>query len=260
MYRLYVDEVGSDSLTHLQKDKHRYLSLTGVALRIDHARDVLKVNIGRLKADIFGRDPDEPFYLHRTDILGYKGPFQALRSAGNRDDFNNAIMQIFTNTDYKVITALIDKKWMVQRTHWMRDHPYHYLLEILVEKYVQFLERQDAIGDIMPESRQKKDRLLQAEYDRLRADGCDFVAVDRIESRLPGSKLKFRKKPDEIAGLELCDLIAHPSHILVRAKMGHDVNLGPFSTRVCRVLWAQKYDRSPYNGDIMGYGIKHLPR
>jgi len=28
MYRLYVDEVGTDDLTHVEKDKHRFLSLT----------------------------------------------------------------------------------------------------------------------------------------------------------------------------------------------------------------------------------------
>ena len=41
MYRLYVDEVGGDDLTHVDKDKHRYLSLTGVAMTIDEARDNL---------------------------------------------------------------------------------------------------------------------------------------------------------------------------------------------------------------------------
>jgi hypothetical protein len=40
-----------------------------------------------------------------------------------------------------------------------------------------------------------------------------------------------------------------------RQKMGHDVTRGPF----CIQLWASKYDRSPYNGRIKGYGYKHLP-
>jgi hypothetical protein len=37
LYRLYVDEVGTDAITHLDKDKHRYLSLTGVAMDLEHA-------------------------------------------------------------------------------------------------------------------------------------------------------------------------------------------------------------------------------
>ena len=36
MYRLYVDEVGTDDLVHLEKDKHRYLSLTQLCDLIAH--------------------------------------------------------------------------------------------------------------------------------------------------------------------------------------------------------------------------------
>jgi hypothetical protein len=38
-YRLYVDEVGNDDLAHVQNELHRYLSLTGVAMSLDYARD-----------------------------------------------------------------------------------------------------------------------------------------------------------------------------------------------------------------------------
>jgi hypothetical protein len=57
MYRLYVDEVGTDNLVHLEKDKHRYLSLTGVALKIADARDHLAPTMNRIKARIFDHFP-----------------------------------------------------------------------------------------------------------------------------------------------------------------------------------------------------------
>ena len=41
MIRFYVDEQGTDTLSNLHIDKHRYLSLTGVAIDVAHARDVL---------------------------------------------------------------------------------------------------------------------------------------------------------------------------------------------------------------------------
>lgn len=260
MIRLYVDEQGTDTLNNLDRDRHRFLSLTGVAIDVTHARDHLVPALNRLKADLFDEDPDAPIILHRTDILGGKGPFQAIRSdADFRNAFNSRIMQIFRETNYKVITALVDKQWMVRQLHWNRKHPYHYLLEVLVEKYVQYLEsRARSIGDIMPESRQDKDALLQAEYDRIRENGTDYVDADRIRSALRGGKLKFRRKPDNVAGLQLCDLLAHPSHMYVREKMGHDVNLGPFAREICQELIANKYDRSGW-GTIRGYGYKHLP-
>ena len=260
MYRLYVDEVGTDDLTHLVRDRHRYLSLTGVAMQINHARDVLEPNLNWIKANVFDHDPDDPLILHRKEILGFKGVYQRLRNEATHDLFNRAILRIFRNTEYRVITALIDKQWMVRQEHWERRHPYHYLMEILVEKYAQFLERHRDIGDIMPESRQSKDQLLQNAYTRVIEQGCDFVNAERISAVIRAKKLKFRKKKDNIAGLQLCDLIAHPSHIFVRGRMNHEVDLGPFAIQVAEILWQDRYDRSPYNGQVVGYGIKHLPQ
>ena len=146
----------------------------------------------------------------------------------------------------------------MKQSHWSLTHPYHYLMNILVEKYVQFLERKGAIGDIMPEGREGKDALLQTVYSGLRASGTEYVNAVRIKAVLRGDKLKFRKKKDNIAGLQLCDLLAHPSHIYIRSKMGHAVDLGPFAKKVCNVLVVHKYDRSS-SGKIQGYGYKHLP-
>lgn len=261
MYRLYVDEVGTDSLKNTDTDKDRFLSLTGVAMKVDHARDYLGPAIEKLKFDLFPRDPDDPpLVLHRKDIMGGKGCYERLRIDQKlRDDFNARIMSIYRDAEYHVITALIDKKWMASQRHWGRTHPYHYLLEILVEKYTQFLERKRSIGDIMPESRQGKDLLLQREYDRIRSSGTQYVSAERIASMLRGGKLKFRTKVHNIAGLQLCDLLAHPSHIYVRDRMGHTVSLGPFAKEVCEILVKSKYDRAGWTGQIKGYGYKHLP-
>lgn len=261
MYRLYVDEVGTDTLKNLDTDRDRFLSLTGIAMKVDHAREHLAPAIEKLKYDLFPQDPDDPpLVLHRKEIMGGKGCFGRVRSDDAfRDTFNTRILDIYRNTQYNVITALIDKRWMADQRHWDRRHPYHYLLEILVEKFVQFLERKRAIGDIMPESRQGKDALLQKEYDRIRKDGTQYVKADRIASALRGSKLKFRTKAHNIAGLQLCDMLAHPSHIYVRDRMGHKVALGPFARIVCEILVQSKYDRAGWTGQIKGYGYKHLP-
>jgi hypothetical protein len=71
MFRLYVDEVGTASLTHLDQDKHRYLSLTGVAIDIRHAADALEPNMNWIKASVLNHDPDSPIIFHRTDIMGF---------------------------------------------------------------------------------------------------------------------------------------------------------------------------------------------
>jgi hypothetical protein len=169
-------------------------------------------------------------------------------------------MRLIKSSEYAVITALIDKQWMLRQQHWQKTHPYHYLMEILVEKYVRYLEREGSVGDIMPESRGKKDGLLQQAYDETRANGTPWVTKAAIAKALPGARLKCRHKRDNIAGLQLCDLLAHPSHINIRRRMKHAVTPGVFALEVATILEEEKYDRSPATGKVVGYGIKYLPQ
>ena len=215
--------------------------------------------MAQIKRDIFKHDPDHPVILHRKEIINKKGVFGVLRDPAICQIFDDRLIQFLTDTDYAVITAVIDKKAMMAKEYWSQKHPYHYLMEILVEKYTQWLERKSSTGDIMPEMRRgKKDQALQRAFFTVRTFGTYFVKPDRIAARLPAKHLKFRSKAENITGLQICDLIAHPSHIHVRALQKHPVTLGPFGARVVPILTATKYDRS-YWGRISGYGIKYLP-
>ncbi len=259
MYRLYVDEVGNDDVSSLDNENERFLSLTGVIMTVRDARDFLGVRMDSLKIDLFNHDPDDPVVLHRKKILKASGPFATLQEPARRAIFDSRIMTIKQETPYRVITALLDKRAMLRKHHWRSRHPYHFLMEVLVEKFVQFLERHQAIGDIMPESRMgKKDENLQKAFIDARDRGTYYVSQDRIRRRLPSCHLKFRRKQDNIAGLQLADLLAHPSHMVIREMMGHDVALGPYCQRVKNLLLHEKYDRSE-KGRILGYGVKWLP-
>jgi hypothetical protein len=259
MYRLYVDEVGTDDLGHLDEDHERYLSLTGIAMKIDDARDDLTPKMNWIKTTVFGHDADDPVIFHRRKIVQRKQAFGILNDETKRDLFDRAMMRIFQSCPYSVITVVIDKRAMVRKANWRERHPYHYLMAILADKYTRFLERKGSIGDIMPEARMgKKDAQLQAAYEAVRRDGVFYVSGAQICRAIPSQNLKLRPKSDNIAGLQLADLLAHPSHMLVRERQGHAVQLGNFCQRVKPVLLEQKYDRSN-SGTVMGYGMKWLP-
>lgn len=260
MYRLYVDEVGTDDMANLDEENHRYLSLTGVAIDISHARDHLLPACDWIKAKILDQDPDEPIIFHRADIVKRKKAFGVLRDADKARLFDKAIMRLLSSTEYTVISALVDKKALASKEEWRKNHPYHFLMEILIEKYVQLLERRKSRGDIMPEGRKgKKDSALQNAFLGVCSEGTYYVGKSRISERLTTTNnLKFRYKKDNIAGQQLCDLIAHPSHIYIRQRQGHDVNPGAFCQQVIKLLTSSKYDRSG-TGKISGYGIKYFP-
>jgi Protein of unknown function (DUF3800) len=256
MFRLYIDEVGTDAVTHLDKDKHRYLSLSGCAMDLTHAATVLEPKMDWIKANILQHDPDSPAIFHRTDILGRKGIFEKLRENAVCARFDEAILRLLSSTNFVLITAFMDKQAMMNKENWRNKEPYFYLMEIILEKYTQFLERGKSIGDIMPESRGlAKDSLLQEAYLKVRNKGTYYVAKERMEAAVPSKHLKFRWKKDNIAGLQLCDLVAHPSHMIIREKIGHDVDLGVFTQKIRPILQDVKYDRSKA-GSIWGYGMK----
>lgn len=256
---MYLDEVGVEAMKRFHDDNFRFLSLTGVVMKINHARDYLAPAFDRIKADIFDQDPDTPICFHRVDIRNRRGPFEPLNSEETREEFDRRILQVMSDADYRVITAIIDKQWMTTQLHWQQTHPYHFLMEIIVEKYARYLERMHSVGDIMPEARgNNQDKELQRHFYRYRLMGTRYAGCEVTRKRLPAKQLKFRTKKDNVAGLQLCDLLAHPSHFTIRQNLRHEVHLGPFAERVSELLVRQKYDRSWY-GEVRGYGFKHLP-
>lgn len=229
-------------------------------MKRDSARDYLVPALNRLKGDIFNEDPDTPICLHRADIRRSKGPFERLNDDDRREDFNRRVLRTMRDASYSAITVLLDKQWLVEQDHWTETHPYHYLASLLVEKYTKFLIRMEDVGDIMPEARGKpQDRALQAEFERVRQDGTRYESAENICSRITSKHLKFRSKKDCVTGLQLCDMLAHPSHYTTRRDMlGATVHLGDFGGQVSDILLSAKYDRS-YSGNVRGYGMKAIP-
>jgi hypothetical protein len=257
-FRLYVDEVGNDDMSHADNEQIRYLSLSGVAMDQDYARDRATPALNALKA-ILRHDPDQTAILHRKDIMNKRGIFKCLANQQICDTFDASMVKFFTETDYTLITILIDKQRMLKQDHWQEKHPYHYLMRILVEKYAQWLERKGGEGDIMPEMRRgKKDEALQQAFSAVRTSGSDYINGKRMRAVIPSKTLKFRAKEHNVTGLQICDLLAHPSHMHIRKSRGHPVVLGPFAQKIVPVLLNHKYDRSK-RGGIEGYGVKYLP-
>lgn len=256
---MYLDEHGTDSMTRTDRDQYRFLSLTGVIMPVAHARDFLIPTFNKLKAEILNEDPDDPICLHRSDIRHKRGPFEPLKHEDVRTEFNARLLSIIAEADYSVITAVVDKHALLGKVNWARNHPYNVLMEILVEKYALFLDRRGQIGDIMPEARgNKQDNALQAEFEHFKRHGTRFARSELVRRLIPSNNLKFRTKKDNIAGLQLCDLLAHPSHYAIREDRRHEVRMGAYAQQVVTILRNNKYHRSGY-GVITGWGTKYLP-
>ena len=261
LYRLYVDEVGNHDLTHADDPNQRFFSLTGVILESQYVLGVLQPEMDQIKREFFQRDPDEPVIFHRKELVNKRPPFHPLRDLEIEQRFNTALLMALARWEYHVVTVVMDKKEHRDRYRVWHYHPYHYCLEVLLERFMLFLHYQRHRGDVMVESRGgKEDRKLKDSYARLYQQGTDNIPPKRWQAQLTSGELKVKPKTANITGLQLADIIAHPSRreVLIEQQLIVD-NRNTFGEKICTILRQSKYLRNRRTGRIEGYGKKLLP-
>ena len=122
------------------------------------------------------------------------------------------------------------------------------------------MERTDNIGDVLAESRGKKENMqLCKAFDYLYKNGTDHVAAALFQKRLSSRELKLQPKTANVTGLQIVDLVANPScRDLICLKTGVTMT-APYGTRIVSILRKNKYLKSPITGKIEGWGTKWLP-
>ena len=237
-FRIYIDEVGNPDLESSDNPNHRFLSLTGVILELDYVQQVVHPQMETIKTKYFSYHPDEPVVFHRSEMVNALPPFQTLRDPNVRRNFDEELLGLLSAWDYKVITVCLDKKKHKDTYTVWRYDPYHYCLAVLLERFVFFLNRRATRGDAMAESRGgKEDMRLKAAFLRLWEQGTDFVVPEQFQQALTSRQLKVRQKANNIAGLQLADLLAHPSRSEILREQGlSDREIAPFAQRVIAIL------------------------
>lgn len=130
---------------------------------------------------------------------------------------------------------------------------------VLVERYVRWLDTEDVRGDVMAESRGgKEDMRLKRSFTRVYREGTDFVPPEQFAERLTSKQLKVKQKSNNIVGLQVADLIAHPSYKAFVARRNRKTQPATFGGKIVEILMKNKYCRSP-GGKLDGWGCKWLP-
>lgn len=252
---MYVDEVGNPDLGSSEDPLHRFLSLTGIITDLDYVKSILNHQMEALKSKYFDSHPDDPVILHRKDIVNGKPPFEVLRNEQIRSRFDDDLLQCLKEWQYTVITVCLDKKKHKDTYQTWRYDPYHYCMAMLLERFLFFLETHKAKGDVMAESRGgKEDRRLKSSFARLWENGTEYVAPGRFQSVLTSKELKVKPKSNNISGLQLADIVAHPSrNEILRESQMIDTHLAPFAQKIVNILAEKYYELS---GQTCGYEKK----
>lgn len=233
----------------------------GVILDHTYVDQVLQPEMEKLKRDFFEYHADEPVVFHRKDMVNYRGRFGVLKNPEIESAFNNALLKCFKHWEYSIITVLMDKKEHRDKYQIWKFDPYHYCLAVLMERYLFFLERHNAQGDVLIESRgTNPDMRLKKSFMQLMEVGSEFIKGEKFKQRLTSGEIKVKPKQANIAGLQLADLLAHPCRRDSLRRTGLYDSSGdkprPFGEQIIEVI-TEKYER--YKGEIMGSGIKKLP-
>ena len=264
LYRIYIDEVGNDGMKrkNIQHPNDRYLSLTGVILKADYYKETFHPRLYKFKSTHIPGYPDNPrgtsYFLHRKDILHRQNGFEFLNNDKKREQFDSELLEIVQKTNFKVISVVIDKLAHLEAYGAFAFHPYYYCLQVIIERYVRFLEQENARGDVMIEARTKnKDRELKGNFEELYNAGTDNIPCARIQKVLTSKTIKIKPKEKNIYGLQLADIIAYPSYAGIKSqKMKQDAPTN-FGGKIFQILSENKYRRM--SSRIWGIGKKWLP-
>jgi hypothetical protein len=258
LYTLFIDESGDHTMHRCDDFRYRFLCLTGVLIRRDHERNLIRPEMHAFKLWHLGAAWP---ILHRSDILNATKGFEALADDEKRNAFNCDLQKHLTKWRYKVWSVCIDKKAHRDKYKAWHHEPYHYCLEVLLERVATFLNRFEHQADVIVEARNKKpDRQLKECYGRIYVNGTEFADASKYQTVFTNRELKIAPKDGNIAGLQIADLIAHPSRSEIMADNGvlNDDGtafaLAPFAKNMCAVI-SPKYDQ--WRDKI--YGKKFLP-
>lgn len=254
-YRLYLDESGDHTYYELRDPAKRYLGLTGIFIEGEYYRISFQPGMEKFKQKHFPHNPDEPVILHRKELVNRSGPFWRLRDSGKEQAFNEDFLKFISEQDYYIITVVIDKKTHMERYGEAAYHPYHYCLTALLERYCGYLNFYNAQGDVLAESRGgTEDRQLKEVYRMVYKVGTQWRGAEFFQGVLTSSDIKIKLKAANIAGLQLCDLLAYPSKQDILVEESRIDELGDnFGRQVINCI-DTKYNRQVYQGKVRGYG------
>src|SRR5690606_38454557 len=104
----------------------------GIIVDSDYVESELEPRLRRFKQELFGRDD---LILHTADIYRNRNGFEQLKEPRFRERFYTALNHLMRNLDYKVVACAIKKDAHLARYGPAAYDPYHWSLNILVERY-----------------------------------------------------------------------------------------------------------------------------
>ncbi|MCY3886615.1 MAG: DUF3800 domain-containing protein [Chloroflexi bacterium] len=213
-YRVYIDESGDHSYKATTHPSKRFLGLMGFVVESRYYIDTVSARLEALKRAHFRFEPDDPVILTRKRIIDKKGPFGVLANPVANAAWEDAVIEFFAAGDRSKIgyfTVVMDKERHKQRYPAARWDPYGYAAAVLLNRIrgLLYFRRGKATASVIAEARGKsEDAQLQAAYVEMRTDGSGDRPAAEYRATYPEAEIRFRRKAENIPGLQIADLLA----------------------------------------------------
>ena len=214
LYHLYIDECGDQNLNTFSPT-FPIFTLCGILVREDKV-SLLEEQVRALKQEFWG---DRQIILHSRDIRKCQNGFEVLFDLDVKRRFYEAVNALLGQRDiYVIVSCSILKEPYIRQFGRLND-VYGQSLSFVLERAIFHIDNQHSDGKgkvlaIVERRGKREDKNLQGYYQKLLEKGTYWVTPERMKSRMVG--MEFKWKAEDIAGLQLADLVAYPltRHIL----------------------------------------------
>lgn len=242
-FTLYLDECGDQGLGRIDPGFPVFV-LCGILFNsIDYPAFCETVNA--CKTQFFGHSN---VILHSRDIRKCEKEFCILLNSTVKSQFYQELNSIICKNPYTIIAAAIDKVRYSERYKAAGQDPYDIALSFVIERMVFLLEGLKLVKKgvliILEKRGKKEDRKLAEHFETIRTKGTFYISKARIGHC--NIELEFRDKKENVAGLQLADLVAYP---IARRVIDANANNASFA-----IFEDKIYQRS---GKL--YGLKIFP-
>lgn len=203
----FFDECGDHSLEKIDRDFPLFVLSTVIVERTVYQEQIVPA-LGRLKMRFWNH---EGVNLHSRDIRKALGDFAFMQVPEKRVAVLTAMNEMMKDLPFTLFITAIHKQEHKERYGLAASNPYDLALTYTFERLVHFLEGENETHlPVTAEARGKnEDNELEAAFYRLMTQGTRFIPAERFQ-RL-NCPITFRRKTDNIAGLQIADLCAHPA-------------------------------------------------
>lgn len=206
-YFLFLDESGDHGLNNIDPQFPVFV-LCGIILS-DISYKRLKSQVAKLKLKFWG---NKKVILHSRDIRKCENEFTILFDNKIKQELYYSVNNLIRNSDYTIITSAIQKNNYIKRYGRLSDDVYEVALSFILERAIFYLddvnESNKSLNIYIEQRGKKEDQKLSEHFNKLLARGTGYIDATRIWNY--GININFKKKKDDIVGLQVADLVAYP--------------------------------------------------